>query len=154
MGAAAVSEIVNLAECGPGEELEHDGFHHFDLPVGPLLGADLFGCSIYDVPPGKRNWPYHYHVGNEEWLIVIAGRPTLRTSDGERELAPGDVVAFPEGEAGAHDVSNRTADAVRIAIFSTLRTGFVEYTDSGKIGVGGRYFQHADAVDYWHGETR
>jgi uncharacterized cupin superfamily protein len=147
-----VNEIVNLRECGPGEELEHAGFHHFDLPIGPLLGAEVLGCSVYDVPPGKRNWPYHFHRGNEEWLVVVAGRPTLRTPEGERELAPGDVVAFPEGPAGAHDVSNRSDENVRVAIFSTLRSGFPEYPDASKVGAGGRYFRLADAVDYWDGE--
>jgi uncharacterized cupin superfamily protein len=147
-----VNEVVNLLECGPGEELTHGVFHHFDLPIGPLLGAELLGCSVYDVPPGARNWPYHFHVGNEEWLIVVAGRPTLRTPEGERQLEPGDIVGFPEGEAGAHDVSNRSTRSVRVAIFSTLRKGFPEYPDAGKVGAGGRYFRLADAVDYWEGE--
>lgn len=147
-----MTEIVNLLECGPGDELVHEGFRHHDLPIGFLLGAELIGCSVYDVPPGARNWPYHFHVGNEEWLIVVAGRPTLRTPDGECELSSGDVVNFPEGEAGAHDVSNRSAENVRVAIFSTLRKGFPEYPDAGKVGAGGRYFRLADAVDYFDGE--
>ena len=147
-----MTEIVNLLECDPGEELVYEGFRHHDLPIGPLLGAELLGCSVYDVPPGARNWPYHFHVGNEEWLIVVSGRPTLRTPDGERELEPGDVVNFPEGEAGAHDVANRSAENVRVAIFSTLRKGFPEYPDAGKVGAGGRFFRLADAVDYFEGE--
>jgi uncharacterized cupin superfamily protein len=147
-----MNEVVNLRTCGPGEELEHGPFHHFDLPLGPLLRAELLGCSVYDVPPGGRNWPYHFHVGNEEWLIVVSGRPTLRTPAGERELEPGDIVSFPEGESGAHDVSNRSDENVRVAIFSTLRKGYPEYPDAGKVGAGGRYFRLADAVDYFDGE--
>ncbi len=147
-----MTRVVNLLDVASGEELQHDGFRHHDLPVGPLLGAELLGCSLYDVPPGARNWPYHFHRGNEEWLIVVSGRPTLRTPEGERELAPGDVVNFPEGEGGAHDVSNRSDGNARVAIFSTLRKGFPEYPDSGKVGAGGRYFRLADAVDYWDGE--
>jgi uncharacterized cupin superfamily protein len=147
-----VTAVVNLADAAGGEERERSPFHHIDLPVGPLLGAELFGCSLYDVPPGARNWPYHFHVGNEEWLVVVSGRPTLRTPGGERELEPGDVVAFAEGPDGAHDVSNRSAESVRVAIFSTLRKGFPEYPDAGKVGAGGRYFRLADAVDYFEGE--
>jgi len=120
--------------------------------VGRELGAELLGCGLYDLPPGERTWPYHYHLGNEEWLIVVAGRPTLRTPEGERELEPGDVAAFPEGEAGAHDLANPTQENARVAIFSTLRRGSVVYPDSGKVGAGGRYFRVADAVDYWDGE--
>ena len=147
-----MTEIANLIDCGPGEEEEHGVFHHVDFMLGPRLGAELLGCSVYEVRPGARNWPYHFHVGNEEWLIVVTGRPTLRTPDGERELSVGDIVNFPEGEAGAHDISNRTDEPIRVAIFSTLHKGFPEYPDAGKVGAGGRYFRLADAVDYWAGE--
>ncbi len=147
-----MSDVVNLLECAGGEENDRDGFRHLDLPIGPLLGAELLGCSVYDLPPGERNWPYHYHVGNEEWLIVVTGRPTLRTPTGERELAPADVVGFPEGQAGAHTVANRTDQTVRVAIFSTLRTGNAVYPDSEKVSANRRYFRLADAVDYWDGE--
>lgn len=146
--------IANLLDEPLGDErAEHPGFHHFDRTLGPLLGAELFGCSLYTVPPGARNWPYHYHLGNEEWLVVVTGRPTLRTPEGERELVPGDIVAFPPGEAGAHDVSNRTDENVRVAIFSTLHPPTVPvYPDSGKVGANRKYFRIADAVDYWDGE--
>jgi uncharacterized cupin superfamily protein len=62
-------------------------------------------------------------------------------------------VAFPEGEAGAHDVANRSDADVRVAIFSTQnRTTLPVYPDAGKVGAAGRYYRHADAVDYWDGE--
>lgn len=149
-----MTEIMNLLDAPRGEErAECEGFHHFDRWIGGPLGAELLGCSLYDIPAGARNWPYHYHRGNEEWLIVVAGTPTLRTPDGVRVLAPGDIVAFPEGEEGAHDVSNRSESDVRVAIFSTQnRTTHPVYPDAAKVGAGGKYFRLADAVDYWDGE--
>lgn len=144
--------VVNLLDEPAGEENDRDGFRHRQRPLGPGLDAELLGCSVYDLPPGERAWPYHYHLGDEEWLIVVAGRPTLRTPEGERELRPGDVAAFPEGEAGAHALANETDENARVAIFSTLRRGSVAYPDSAKVGAGGRYFRVADAVDYWDGE--
>jgi uncharacterized cupin superfamily protein len=144
--------VVNLADAEPGDELLHGAFRHFDRWIAEELGAELLGCSLYDVPPGARNWPYHFHVGNEEWLLVVAGRPTLRTPGGERQLEPASLAAFADGEAGAHDIANRTAENVRVAIFSTLNRGHVVYPDAGKVGAGGRYFRVGDAVDYWDGE--
>ena len=79
--------------------------------------------------------PYHWHFGEEEWLLVVAGAPTLRTPDGERELRAGDLVAFNEGDAGAHTLYNRSGAPFRVAMFSTLRQGSVVYPDSGKVGV-------------------
>jgi uncharacterized cupin superfamily protein len=145
-------KVVNLLDREPGEELVVGPFHHLGQRLGPDLGAELLGCGLYDVPPDGRIWPYHWHAGNEEWLVVVRGRPTLRTPDGERELAPGDVVNFPEGEAGAHAVSNRSTDTVRVAVFSTLRAGYAVSPDSGKVGLPGGVFRFADTVDYWDGE--
>ena len=104
--------------------------------LGPKLGAARLGMSIYDLPPGEAICPYHFEWTDEEWLIVIAGRPTLRTPEGERVLDPGDVVCFPAGPDGAHHVRNAGDDPVRVAIFSTKHEfGIAEYPDSDKIGI-------------------
>ena len=124
--------------------------------VGPLIGAEQLGLSVYELPPGQSICPYHYEVGFEEWLVVLSGRPTLRTPDGERELRPWDCAFFPDGEAGAHKVTNRTDETLRVAILSNKGDpGVAVYPDSDKVGVWppGKLFRLADAVDYWTGET-
>jgi uncharacterized cupin superfamily protein len=145
-------KVVNLLSREPGDELAAGPFRHRGQRLGPDLGAELLGCGLYDVPPEGRVWPYHWHAGNEEWLVVVSGRPTLRTPEGERELAPGDVVNFPDGEAGAHAVSNRSDEDARLAIFSTRRAGYAVSPDSGKVMVAGHVFRMTDSVDYWDGE--
>jgi uncharacterized cupin superfamily protein len=67
--------------------------------IGRLAGSEQLGASLFEVPPGSSTFPLHLHHANEELLIVLAGRPTLRTLDDERELATGEVVAFPAGRA-------------------------------------------------------
>jgi uncharacterized cupin superfamily protein len=147
---------MNLLDCPTGEPEEIPGFLHRRAYVGQDLGAQQLGCTLYEVPPGERLWPYHWHVGNEEWLVVVSGAPTLRTPEGEHELRAGDVAAFAADESGAHDVSNRSDEPARVAIFSTLRPGNTFYPDSDKVGAGKpgerRYFRRGDAVDYWEGE--
>ena len=71
------------------------------------------GGSVYEVDPGKKLWLYHLHHANEEWMVVLRGRPTLRTPEGEHELVEGDVVCFVRGAAGAHQVRNETEEPVR-----------------------------------------
>src|SRR5262245_65823132 len=89
---------------------------------------------MYELEPGDRLWPYHTHHANEEWAIVLRGRPTLRTPEGERQLSEADVVAFPRGERGAHQISNTTDAPIRILMLSTLLSpDVVEYLDTGKI---------------------
>jgi uncharacterized cupin superfamily protein len=106
-------EIANLFAVETGEAMdrgERGGFRIRETQIGDRLGAELLGGSVYDVDPGKKLWPYHLHHANEEWLVVLRGRPTLRTPDGERELAAGDVVCFPRGAEGAHQVRNATEE--------------------------------------------
>jgi uncharacterized cupin superfamily protein len=148
--------VLNLLDGEPGEPEGAERSVYRRLSVRPWLGAELIGCSLYELPAGVRPWPYHYHDNNEEWLVVVAGTLTLRTPAGVRELAPGEVAGFPQGEAGAHACSNQTGETVRVAIFSSLRQGSVIYPDSGKMGAGPPYDRHyfrlRDAVDYWDGE--
>ena len=138
---------------------ERPGWRSKDAWVGAHIGAELIGGSMYELEPGDRLWPYHTHHANEEWLIVLRGRPTLRTSEGERELAEGDVVAFRRGKGGAHQVRNGTDAPIRVLMLSTLLApDVVEYLDSGKVSVVDanhqrlfREFRGPDA-EYWEGE--
>ena len=103
--------------------------------------------TVYDLAPGEAVCPYHFHWGDEEWLIVVAGTPTLRTPEGERTLEPGDVACFPVGPAGAHRVGNSSEGPVRVALFSnTHEFGIIEYPDSDKIGIWGRRDEALDHV--------
>lgn len=102
--------------------------------LGRQAGGERLGASLFEVPPGASTFPLHVHHANEELLVVIAGRPTLRTLEGERELAPGELVAFPAGRSGAHRVDNRGDEPVRVLIVSTMIAPEVnEYPDSGKV---------------------
>jgi len=123
--------------------------------VGSLIGGEQLGLSIYEFGPGQSICPYHYENAEEEWLIVLVGRPTLRTPAGERELSPWDCAFFPSGEDGAHKVTNRTDETVRVCIWSNRSaTGTTVYPDSDKVGAWppGKLFRLGDAVDYFVGE--
>jgi len=138
---------------------DRPGWRSKDAWVGAHLDAELIGASMYELEPGDRLWPYHTHHANEEWMIVLRGHPTLRTPEGEQELVEGDVVAFPRGPAGAHQIANRTEEPLRVLMLSTLLSpDIVEYLDSGKVAAVDaqgkrlfRAFRGADA-EYWDGE--
>jgi uncharacterized cupin superfamily protein len=137
------------------DEADPDGYRIGHQRLGPLLGAEQLGMSVYELPPGQSICPYHYELGDEEWLIVLTGRPTLRTPEGERELGPWDTVCFPEGPDGAHKLTNRTDEPLQVALLSTKREPSAAiYPDSNKIGIWppGKLFRLADAVDYYTGE--
>jgi uncharacterized cupin superfamily protein len=85
------------------------------------------------------------------------GRPVLRAPDGERELAPGDVVHFPEGEPGTHQLRNDSDEPFRVLIGSTKSPlNVAGYPDSGKILIDlpgrRRMLRDGPELDYWEGE--
>jgi uncharacterized cupin superfamily protein len=114
---------------------EPDGYRHGREKLAPLLGGTRMAGSLYEVPPGESNCPYHYE-SNEEWLLVLAGAVTVRHPGGEDVLEAGDIVCFPAGPDGAHKLTNRGDGTVRMLMLSTKDLPAVAvYPDSDKIGV-------------------
>ena len=102
--------------------------------VGRLAGARELGASVFEVPPGGSTFPLHCHYANEEIVVVLRGRPTLRQIGAERELAEGEVVAFRVGREGAHRIENRTDEPIRVLIVSTMiGPDVVEHIESEKV---------------------
>jgi uncharacterized cupin superfamily protein len=100
---------------------------------GPQIGARRMGATLYELPPGQSLCPYHYE-SEEEWLLVLQGRLTLRHPEGEDELGPGDLTAFPAGPAGAHKTTNHGTETVRLVMFATSDPiGYCVYPDSNKV---------------------
>jgi uncharacterized cupin superfamily protein len=146
------AEVDRDSDDPPGYEAGY-------VRLGPRIGATRMGATIYELGPGQSNCPYHYEYGCEEWLLVIEGRPTIRHPDGEDELAPGDLVCFPEGPVGAHKVTNRTGERARVMILSTKGDpAAAVYPDSDKIGIwtgndaDQLIVRRESAVDYWDRE--
>ena len=112
------------------------GFRAGTVRPGKALGAKVTGMSVYALPPGQAICPYHYEYGEEEWLVVLEGHPTLRRPDGSTRLDPWDVAFFTTGPDGAHGVRNETEETVRVLMFSNVHhPGATVYPDSDKIGI-------------------
>jgi Uncharacterized conserved protein, contains double-stranded beta-helix domain len=131
--------------------------------------GEHIGCSLYELPPDKRSWPYHYHEGNDEAIYVLSGTGSVRLKDGTHAVSAGDYVSLPAGEAGAHRVINDSDDDVplRYLAISTMQDpDVVIYPDMDKVGVytgtppgrhEGRkltkYYPEDADVDYWPDES-
>jgi uncharacterized cupin superfamily protein len=136
-----------------------EGYRGGSVRLGRPIGAHKLAGSLYELPGGEAVCPYHYEHGDEEWLLVLAGNPTVRDPDGEECLQPGDLVCFTAGPQGAHKVSNHSQETVRVLMLSTANLPAVAvYPDSDKIGVfteDGRddvMVRREQSVDYYDGE--
>jgi uncharacterized cupin superfamily protein len=95
--------------------------------------GDRLRAAVWELDPEATSGPYHVHHGTEELLLVLSGRPTVRTPDGERELQEGEAVHFPAGPTGAHQLTNRSDEPARVVIAASHVTPeIVEYVDEGE----------------------
>jgi uncharacterized cupin superfamily protein len=155
--------MANINRPDFDEPREQPGFLCRRARLGRQVGANRLGLSLWEIPPGQAAFPYHYHLTEEELMVVLEGRPSLRTPAGWRELEPGDVVGFPRGEDGVHQVANRTDETVRFLAFSTNgEPDVVIQPDSSKVGAferlpegGGlrKWFRLEDEAGYFDGES-
>ena len=153
----------NLFQPAFDEHEEQQGFAHRRARLGRQAGGEHLGASLYELDPGQAVCPYHWHAAEEEMLIVVSGRPSLRTPEGWRELEAGEVVAFATGLEGTHQVANRSAEPVRVLLLSESRDPEVcGYPDSRKIMAdaflgrpdeSSHMWRLDDAVDYYDGES-
>src|SRR3989440_12222964 len=126
--------MANLFEPEWDAQQDRPPFTWRRARVGRQAGCEKLGASIFEVPPGATTFPLHVHHANEELIVVLAGRLTLRTLDSERRLAPGEGVGCPAGRRGAHRLDNREEEPVRVLIVSTmLAPELNEDPDSGKL---------------------
>ncbi|HSI29968.1 MAG TPA: cupin domain-containing protein [Miltoncostaeaceae bacterium] len=156
-GARRISLAEATTELAAGAP---DGFRAARLRIGHLLGARRTGASLYEIPPGQAVCPYHYEYGEEEWVLVLEGHPTLRTPDGTERLDPLDIAFFPTGPEGAHQIRNDAEATARVLMWSEVAyPGASGYPDSGKVGVWSAdraddlIVRRSSAVDYYDGEV-
>jgi uncharacterized cupin superfamily protein len=151
--------ITNIADVPSEHKREHKEYEYYRRAILPGGTANQCALSVYEVPPGKAAYPYHYHSKNEEVFYIISGSGILKTPKGARAVSPGDFLFFPACENGAHKLTNNSETEPLVYIdFDTendLEVAF--YPDSGKLGVGGknvpfRLFRTNTTVGYYDGE--
>jgi uncharacterized cupin superfamily protein len=160
------TNIVNEKDLEWNVQKTGNRFESKRKSLSSAAGGERLGCSLYEIPPGKTAWPYHYHLSNEEAIFILSGCGTLRIDGGEEPISGGDYVSLPAGKT-PHQLINDSDDLLRYICFSTMiEPDVTVHPDSGKIGVfagsapGGpkekrtlqKYFKSSSETDYWDGE--
>ncbi len=148
----------------PGESRK---FGALIAPLSGALGLSGLGAMFVTVEPGRRAFPFHNHLGNDEMFVILEGAGTYRFGETEYPVKVGDVCAAPRGGADtAHQIINSCDKPLKYLGISTSNDpDIAEYPDSGKfaaLGIapgpsfGAAHFKHVgrreDARDYWEGE--
>src|SRR3954454_23104847 len=101
--------MANVFEPDFDAEQDKPPFTWRRARLGRQAGAEELGASLFELPPGASSFPLHVHHGNEEMLVVLSGRPTLRSMDSARAAAPGATLPPPPGPAAAPTGSTTAA---------------------------------------------
>lgn len=147
----------NIDELPRKHKRGAEGYEFFRRDFLEVHEADSL-VRVYELPPGKSAYPYHYHLKNEETFFVLKGEGLLRTREGERAVRPGDLLFFPAGEEGAHKLTNTSDSEILVYLdFDIVHDLDVTvYPDSGKLGIWGKdtnkIYRIGDDVDYYEGE--
>ncbi|MDK2951579.1 MAG: hypothetical protein PWQ77_1244 [Kosmotogales bacterium] len=137
---------------------EHDGYEYYKRELVPKGAAMQCAVSIYEIPPLKSAYPYHYHTKNEESFYIISGKGILKTPSGERFVSAGDFLFFPANERGAHKLTNVSETEPLIYLdydtYNDIDVAF--YPDSKKIGIWGKninqIYKMNNQVEYYKDE--
>ena len=88
----------------------------YDAPVAgrwhrrlaPASGLTDFGVSHVRLDPGAWSAQRHWHIGEDEFLVMLAGEAVLIDDHGEHPMQPGDCAAFPKNDGNGHHLVNRS----------------------------------------------
>ncbi|WP_448658812.1 cupin domain-containing protein [Sphingomonas sp. CJ99] len=128
----------------------------FDAPVqgrwyrrlAPAAGLTQFGASHVVLKPGAWSSQRHWHDGEDELVVMIAGEAVLIEDGGETVMRVGDIAAFPAGSTNGHHLVNRSdADCVFVAIGAGDRAAGGSYSDIDMRFTANGY-QHKDGTPY------
>jgi uncharacterized cupin superfamily protein len=111
-----------------------------------VAGDDIDTCSaaFIEVPVGNHAFGFHFHDQSEEIFYIVSGQGTFRGHDGERPVKAGDMLCFPNGEKGAHVVSNASATEPLVFIdfdVKASKADIVTFPDTGKIMIHGEHIR-------------
>ncbi len=151
--------VTNKKKIEPKHIAFHQPYEYDRYEMTGSASGNQCTVMIYDMPPGKANYPYHYHTANEEVFYIISGRGVLETPTGEIEVESGDVVVFPPSEQGAHRLRNasETEMLTYLDVDVNHSADVVFYPRSNKVGVFTRdgyrkIFKQDGDVGYYEGE--
>lgn len=101
------------------------------------VGGEKLGCSLYEIPPGKTAFPFHFHTANEEAIYILEGSGTLRLGASTLAVREGDYISLRSNDPeSAHQVLNTSDQPLRYLCFSTMVVPEVMiYPDSKKVAI-------------------
>lgn len=152
-------QISNKNLIKPKHKCEHDPYEYNKYEVTKENKENQCSAAIYQIPPLKANYPYHYHLRNEEVFYIISGSGILETPNGNKTISTGDIIVCPASEKSAHKIinSSQTEMLIYFECDTVHSPDLVCYPNSDKIGImvegkPGTFYKNNTNVSYFEGE--
>jgi uncharacterized cupin superfamily protein len=117
-------------------------------PIAKAAGLTLLGARHVVLDPGAWSSQRHWHEGEDELLVMLTGRAVLIEDDGEIELAPGDVAAWPQGSRNGHHLINRGSEPCSFVCVSAGVNSGGGYSDIDMMFTADSRYVHKDGTPY------
>lgn len=152
-------QITNKDLIKPKHKREHEPYEYFKYEVTKRGKDNQCYVAIYEIPPQKASYPYHYHLENEEVFYIISGSGILETPDGDKTISAGDIIVCPPLEKGAHRIINSSFSEMLVYLdCDTVNyPDIAYYPNSDKVGIilngeSSTFYEKSTEVDYYKGE--
>jgi uncharacterized cupin superfamily protein len=116
--------------------------------VGQTAGLSLLGARHVVLEPGAWSSQRHWHDGEDELLVMLSGRAVLIEDEGETEVGPGDVLAWPAGIRNGHHLINRSDEPCSFVCVSAGRNTGGGYSDIDMMFTADSRYVHKDGTPY------
>jgi uncharacterized cupin superfamily protein len=154
VNADGIFEPFRLEEV-PREEFAHGKFASSFRQLSTFGGGSHVGVVMEELAPGKQSNMRHYHMLEEEHVLVLEGNLTLLLGADRYEMSAGSYVCFPAGQKAGHALlNNGTAICRYLLIGERNPHDVIVYPDTGRVGVRltGEGYSKAATMEYWDGE--
>lgn len=116
--------------------------------LAPAFGLTDYGANVATLEPGAWSSQRHWHDTEDELVIMLSGRAVLVEDDGEREVGPGDVLAWAKGVANGHHLINRSDEPCTFVAISAGERTAGAYSDIDMTWTSDGTFRHRDGTEY------
>jgi uncharacterized cupin superfamily protein len=114
-------------------------------------GSQITVCMEI-LPPGRQANQVHYHMLEEEHVLVLDGTMTIRLGDKTHVVDAGHYVCFPAGQKIGHSLFNHSMAPCRYLIIGNPQPhDVVVFPETGRVGVKltGEGYRKAHTMEYW-----
>jgi len=150
--ADGVFEPFPIADV-PWQEFSHgERFGMRFQHLSDYGGGTQIGIANEVLAPGKQANPFHYHMLEEEHVLVLEGSLMLRLGEKTYVLAAGHYVCFPAGQKVGHSLFNHTSQPCRYLIIGNPnRNDVAVFPETGRVSVKlmGEGYRRSATMDYW-----